>query len=81
MNALGSSFSLCRLQSATVVIGKSGGGGILVCVEVVFFTAGDIKCAVYCSAVLKTVSLALHIEERRRNDRCVPCVHSFVRNT
>lgn len=37
----------------------------MVCVEVVVFTAGDIKCVVYCVAAGKTVSLALHIEERR----------------
>lgn len=53
----------------------------MVCVEVVFFPAGDIKCVVYFIAVRKTVSLALHIEERRRNDWCVPSVHSFVLNT
>lgn len=43
----------------------------MVCVEVVFFTAGDIKCVVYYTAVRKTISLALHIEERRGKDWCM----------
>lgn len=37
----------------------------MVCMEAVFFTAIDIKCVVYCIPVRKTVSLALHIKERK----------------